>query len=231
MYQGGRKVSFHLLFKTPRGNVSVRLTHGPVPQSVLTLLAGSYSSYTMSVKIWSLSVSSRINSSSDPTAMTPALATAKHKRTAQHSNRPHGPGSLPRAYHHHRSLGLDPLCSLCTSIPLLLISNRNSTQTERSQFCGGSLQAKVLLVEVRLYCCLESISRRLISTLYMQDLGLWLFLRLGYYSSRYRKLILFVDLAQSTHARVQPTPFSDCGDSQRYALTVSGAWRTRIRPE
>lgn len=52
-----------------------------------------------------------------------------------------------------------PLCHLQTSILDLLINTRSSTQTIFPRFYIGLLHPKVLLVEVRLSCCLEPISR------------------------------------------------------------------------
>ena len=163
--------------------------------------------------------------------MTSALATVKHKRIRQYNNRPNGPSSLSRTHLQHPPWRLDPLWHIRTSILFLLISTCNPAQTFAPRSCKGLLQPKVLLVEVRLSCCLESISPRLISKRYMQDLALWLSLRYGYSSSCHRKLILFVDVAQSTHARVQVASFSGPGDGKSHTLTLPAARRTGIRPE
>ena len=112
----------------------------------------------------SLTISSPINSSSQPTARKmPPLLTVKHQRAMNHDSRPYNPSCMDRTRPQRPSLSFGPL------------NTRSSTRTILSRFCKGLLHPKVLLVEGRLSCCPEPISRH--SQPYTQDLVLWLSLR------------------------------------------------------
>ena len=100
----------------------------------------------------------------------PPLATVKHQPTLNHDSRPYNPTCMYRTRPQRPSLCFDPLTHLQTSILDLLINTRILPR-----FCIGLLHPKVLLVEGRLSCCPEPISRH--GQPYTQDLVLWSSLR------------------------------------------------------
>ena len=147
----------------------------------------------MSLVIWLLNLSYHMNSLSKEMVM----VMVEHARIYQYANGPNGPS---RSHHQHLPWKLDRLSYSRAPTPYLWVNPRNISQTISPRCCESFLQPTVLSVGAQLSLFLESISHRLISKSYMQDLAMWLFLRYDQSSYHNRKLIPFIDLAKSLHA-------------------------------